>query len=167
MFRAAKELAAFTYPRSAKTRLFTHPIFESDFDCLTGKNRLHALSLLSPLASYKLKKFTKKICIFYIMHLYLISALWRWPKERVKGPPFKLKINIKNAAIFGHLNYLKMHKNRCIFFYFEYKRRLFDSLLRLASYRLEWTSSRPITEVKLGRARLVLTWVTGWEYLVR
>ena len=28
-------------------------------------------------------------------------------------------------------------------------------------------SSRPITEVKLGRAGLVLTWVTGWEYLVR
>ena len=60
VFRAAKELAAFTYPRSAKRRLFTHPIFESDFDCLTGKNRLHALSLLSPLASYKLEKFTKK-----------------------------------------------------------------------------------------------------------
>ena len=55
-FRAAKELAAFTYPRSAKIVLFTHPIFESDFDCLTGKNRLHATLLLSPLASYKPKK---------------------------------------------------------------------------------------------------------------
>ena len=42
VFRAAKELAAFTYPRSAKIGLLTHPIFESDFDCLTGKNRLHA-----------------------------------------------------------------------------------------------------------------------------
>ena len=28
---------------------FTHPIFESDFDCLTGKNRLHAQ--LSPIPS--------------------------------------------------------------------------------------------------------------------
>ena len=37
---------------------------------------------------------------------------------------------------------------------------------RLASYHLEYTSSRPITEVKLGRAGLVLTWVTGWEYSV-
>ena len=59
-FRAAKELATFTYPRPAKSGLFTHPIFESDFDCLTGKNRLHALSLLSPLASHKPKNLQKK-----------------------------------------------------------------------------------------------------------
>mgnify|MGYP004270349345 CR=1 FL=1 len=37
----------------AQIEIFTHPIFESDFDCLTGKNRLHANSLLSPLASDK------------------------------------------------------------------------------------------------------------------
>ena len=35
----------------AKIVIFTHPIFESHFDCLTG--RLHANSLLSPLASHK------------------------------------------------------------------------------------------------------------------
>ena len=76
MFRAAKELAAFTYPRSAKTLLFTHPIFESDFDCLTGKNRLHALSLLSPLASYKLKNFTKKkICIIFNAFIFNSSVM--------------------------------------------------------------------------------------------
>ena len=28
------------------------------------------------------------------------------------------------------------------------------------------TGSRPITEVKQRRARLVLGWVTAWEYLV-
>ena len=31
---------------------FTHPIFESDFDCLTGNDRFHALLSPSPLASY-------------------------------------------------------------------------------------------------------------------
>ena len=75
MFRAAKELAAFTYPRSAKIGLLTHPIFESDFDCLTGKNRLHALSLLSPLASYKLKNFTKKNCILFNAFVFNFSVM--------------------------------------------------------------------------------------------
>ena len=42
----------------------------------------------------------------------------------------------------------------------------FSPGLRLASYRVEYTSSRPITEVKLRRAELVLAWVTGWEYSV-
>ena len=32
----------------ARTFQFTHPIFESDFDCLTGKNRLHAQLSLIP-----------------------------------------------------------------------------------------------------------------------
>ena len=62
-------------PSRAKIVIFTHPIFESDFDCLTGKNRLHALSLLSPLASYKLKKFTKKICILYNAFIFNFSVM--------------------------------------------------------------------------------------------
>ncbi|CAF1510566.1 unnamed protein product [Adineta ricciae] len=33
-------------------------------------------------------------------------------------------------------------------------------------YHVEYTSSRPITEVKQRRARLVLGWVTAWEYRV-
>ena len=32
--------------QGSKNRNFTHPIFESDFDCLTGKHRILALSLL-------------------------------------------------------------------------------------------------------------------------
>ena len=36
----------------------------------------------------------------------------------------------------------------------------------LRSYHVENTSSRLITEVKQHRARLVLGWVTAWEYLV-
>ena len=39
--------AATKRPRYQAPCLFTHPIFESDFDCLTGKNRLHANSFLS------------------------------------------------------------------------------------------------------------------------
>ena len=60
------------------------------------------------------------------------------------------------------------------FIYLQRKNANFDLILnpaqyltsRLASYRVEYTSSRSITEVKLRRAGLVLTWVTGWEYLV-
>ena len=33
-------------------------------------------------------------------------------------------------------------------------------------YHVENTSSRPITEVKQHRARLVLGWVTAWEHRV-
>ena len=33
-------------------------------------------------------------------------------------------------------------------------------------YHVEHTSSRPITEVKQHWAKLVLGWVTAWEYLV-
>ena len=48
----------------AKIVIFTHPIFESDFDCLTGKNRLHANSLPSPIASDKNKNLLRKKNIF-------------------------------------------------------------------------------------------------------
>ena len=37
---------------------------------------------------------------------------------------------------------------------------------RLRPYHAESTGSRPITEVKQRRARLVLGWVTAWEYRV-
>ena len=33
-------------------------------------------------------------------------------------------------------------------------------------YHAEYTGSRPITEVKQRRARLVLGWVTAWEHRV-
>ena len=39
-------------------------------------------------------------------------------------------------------------------------------LLYLWPYHIESTGSRPITEVKQRRARLVLGWVTAWEYRV-
>ena len=38
--------------------------------------------------------------------------------------------------------------------------------VRLGPYHVERTPSRPIWEVKQRRARLVLAWVTGWEYRV-
>ena len=37
---------------------------------------------------------------------------------------------------------------------------------RLRPYHQDYTGSRPITEVKLGWAGLVLGWVTAWEYPV-
>ena len=36
----------------------------------------------------------------------------------------------------------------------------------LRPYHVEYTPSRPIWEVKQRRARLVLGWVTAWEYRV-
>lgn len=41
-----------------------------------------------------------------------------------------------------------------------------DDDYRLRPYYVESTGSRPITEVKQRRARLVLGWVTAWEYRV-
>ena len=42
----------------------------------------------------------------------------------------------------------------------------FSCVPRLRPYHVESTGSRPITEVKQRRARLVLGWVTAWEYRV-
>ena len=44
--------------------------------------------------------------------------------------------------------------------------RCLGSTKCLRPYHVEYTSSRPITEVKQRRARLVLGWVTAWEYRV-
>ena len=41
-----------------------------------------------------------------------------------------------------------------------------DAGCRQRPYHAENTSSRPITEVKQHRARLVLGWVTAWEHRV-
>ena len=41
-----------------------------------------------------------------------------------------------------------------------------SSVCRQRPYHVESTGSRPITEVKQRRARLVLGWVTAWEHRV-
>ncbi len=46
------------------------------------------------------------------------------------------------------------------------KNKIFIENSCLGSYHVECTGSRPITEVKQRRARLVLGWVTAWEYRV-
>ena len=43
---------------------------------------------------------------------------------------------------------------------------LFFVVCRQQPYHVESTGSRPITEVKQRRARLVLGWVTAWEHRV-
>ena len=47
-----------------------------------------------------------------------------------------------------------------------YKERFLALQPRLRPYHVEYTPSRPIWEVKQRRARLVLGWVTAWEYRV-
>ena len=47
-----------------------------------------------------------------------------------------------------------------------FKRAFFHLILRQRPYHVEYTSSRPITEVKQRWARLVLGWVTAWEHRV-
>ena len=46
------------------------------------------------------------------------------------------------------------------------KGQIARAFFRLRPYHREYTGSRPITEVKPGRAGLVLGWVTAWEYPV-
>ena len=46
--------------------IFTHPIFESDFDCLTGKYRILALPLL-PLLPLIIQKYLEKI-LYRMLH---------------------------------------------------------------------------------------------------
>ena len=41
-----------------------------------------------------------------------------------------------------------------------------SSVCRQRPYHVERTGSRPITEVKQRRSRLVLGWVTAWEHRV-
>ena len=45
-------------------------------------------------------------------------------------------------------------------------KRIFLAVCRQRPYHVESTGSRPITEVKQRRARLVLGWVTAWEHRV-
>ena len=47
-----------------------------------------------------------------------------------------------------------------------YKSPICSFLPCLRPYHVEYTGSRPITEVKQRRAWLVLGWVTAWEYQV-
>ena len=55
------------------------------------------------------------------------------------------------------------HRKSVHITYIEMAKVLFP---RQRPYHVEHTSSRPITEVKQRRARLVLGWVTAWEYRV-
>ena len=48
-------------------------------------------------------------------------------------------------------------------FYAQQCIRYLRSVQCLRPYHVEHTGSRPITEVKQRRARLVLGWVTAWE----
>ena len=49
---------------------------------------------------------------------------------------------------------------------FRVYKRIFFAVCRQRPYHVENTGSRPITEVKQRRARLVLGWVTAWEHRV-
>ena len=74
----------------------------------------------------------------------------------------------KNASI-GMLRYAVRLLDRHVLFLdhttgFIYARNRWYDCLR--PYHVENTGSRPITEVKQRRARLVLGWVTAWEYRV-
>ena len=73
------------------------------------------------------------------------------------GERFTLYHTFRLAAVW---NSLKDVCDATIF----YSLKLSDR--RLRPYHVEYTRSRLISEVKQRRARLVLAWVTGWEYRV-
>ena len=90
-------------PSRAKIVIFTHPIFESDFDCLTGKNRLHANSLPSPIASDKNKNLLRKKNIFTFFFSILKTKL---AKDQSSGP--KKKNSKKKNVFFFNFKFLKI-----------------------------------------------------------
>ena len=55
---------------------------------------------------------------------------------------------------------------RLLLLFFEHKEGILYAFCRLRPYHAEYTSSRPITEVKQRRACPVLGWVTAWEQQV-
>ena len=64
-------------PQSCENRNFTHPIFESDFDCLTGKHRILALSLLPLLPPIIHKKNLKNhTCTVYYSYSSFYLAIY-------------------------------------------------------------------------------------------
>ena len=81
-------------PSRAKIVIFTHPIFESDFDCLTGKNRLHANSLPSPIASDKNKNLLRKKKLRFFFNFKNKNLL------RIKAPDQRKKIRKKRFFLF-------------------------------------------------------------------
>ena len=57
--------------------------------------------------------------------------------------------------------FLKLYETLFVFIY-----PYFCLTSRQRPYHVEYTGSRPITEVKQRWARLVLGWVTAWEHRV-
>ena len=79
------------------------------------------------------------------------SRLKRWVKHCFDNKYKKLKQSVANEwRVFTFILY----------------KRLFFVAYRQRPYHVESTGSRPITEVKQRRARLVLGWVTAWEHRV-
>ena len=76
-------------PQSCENRNFTHPIFESDFDCLTGKHRILALSLLPllpPIIQNKNFKNQLRTVYYSYISFYLVIYFTNFATEaRGKG----------------------------------------------------------------------------------
>src|SRR5258705_464465 len=69
------------------------------------------------------------------------------------------RLGITGAVGKQHFRFFLIPYNKLFILYQRYWR----ISLRQRSYHREYTGSRPITEVKLRWARLVLGWVTAWE----
>ena len=62
--------------------------------------------------------------------------------------------------------YLQIDKSECFFKFSLILSEASAPISRQRPYHIEYTSSRPITEVKQCWARLVLGWETAWEHWV-
>merc|ERR1711917_184714 len=97
----------------------THPIFESDFDCLTGKYRILALSLLPLLPPIiQTKKYDQK---------------WSFLTSRYG----RFNSNAHLSSKFTPFNPSKAHFGRFLTKTISIYRAFLSTVIRLASYRLE------------------------------
>ena len=85
----------------------------------------------------------------------LVVTLW-FPSVR-----WFVYIRVFNVSTFVVCTYVCLHM-QCLVYKYESV-----EFLRQRPYHVENTGSRPITEVKQRRARLVLGWVTAWEHRVQ
>ena len=74
--------AATKRPRNQAPSVSTHPIFESDFDCLTGKNRPHANPLLSLLPLTFKKQILERSIITKYFTVIVIDDITQLQCER-------------------------------------------------------------------------------------
>ena len=95
----------------------------------------------------------------------VFSVIWPLAREGAKKIVFEVKLVLESICYFvSRCHGSNPAQPFCTEMYL--KKHLFGSFSCQRPYHAEYTSSRPITEVKQRRAQSVLGWVTAWEHWV-